>query len=99
MLDEAMRSWAKESRTAWNRGGGSIGATARNHPVGVNYPRTGRNGKGVQLRPTLVLPQAVRLPGGTVGCLSCHNLYARDPGRLSVPIEGSLLCMTCHPLD
>jgi hypothetical protein len=92
---------ASESRyeTAWNRGGGSVGDGARNHPVGVDYPHAGRRGKGVQLKPTLLLPEAVRLPGGAVGCLSCHNLYDRNPGRLSVPIEGSRLCMTCHPMD
>ncbi len=88
-----------DHETSWNRGSGSFGDRARNHPIGVDYPRGGRRGKGVQLRPTVLLPQAVRLPGGTVGCLSCHNLYATDRGRLSVPIEGSRLCMTCHPMD
>jgi predicted CXXCH cytochrome family protein len=68
----------------------------RNHPVGIRYPDVGRDGGGRQLRSTRSLPQHVRLPDGKVSCISCHNLYAGRPGLLSVPIEESQLCFTCH---
>ncbi|MEK6798711.1 MAG: cytochrome c3 family protein [Planctomycetota bacterium] len=85
--------------TPWNRGGGSVGDSGRNHPVGVSYPRAGKTRANVRLRPATLLPEAVRLPGGAVSCLSCHNLYASTPKLLSVPIEGSRLCMTCHQME
>lgn len=92
---------ARESAAsnAWNRGPGSVGDHRRNHPVGVPYPqRFSKKGSG-PFRPTSLLPPKVRLPGGQVGCISCHDLYAPNPGRLAVPIEGSALCFTCHDMD
>jgi len=92
---------ARESATAnaWSRGPGSIGDHRRNHPVGVPYPkRFSRKGAG-PFRPTKSLPPKVRLPDGQVSCISCHDLYAPDRHKLSVPIEGSALCFTCHELD
>ena len=85
--------------TKWDRGHGSVGDKQRNHPVGVRYPAAGVRRGESPLRPAALLPQAVRLPGGNVGCLSCHNLYGREPNRLTVPIEGSALCFTCHDMD
>jgi len=92
---------ARESATAnaWNRGPGSIGDKRRDHPVGVPYPsRFSRKGTG-PFRPTKSLPPKVRLPDGQVSCISCHDLYASDRNKLSVPIESSALCLTCHDLD
>jgi len=86
-------------QTTWNSGGGSIGDRARNHPIGVPYPRGGRRHAEVPLRHSANLPAQVRLPGGNVSCLSCHDLYSPGPNRLSVPIERSHLCLACHMLD
>ena len=72
---------------------------AMNHPVGVPYPRAGKRGMEMPLRPVSSLPTTVRLPGGAVSCVSCHDLYASKPALLTVPIEGSRLCMTCHQAD
>ena len=92
---------ASESRNpaGAGRGGGSLADPGRNHPIAVRYPTRQRGDFDVPFRPVSALPQEVRLPGGKVSCVSCHNLYA--PGRklLAVPIEGSQLCFTCHQLD
>lgn len=82
-----------------SRGGGYSGDRSRNHPVGVRYPPSGTRGVEVPLRPASLLPKSIRLPGGKVSCVSCHDVYNRDRHRLSVPIEGSKLCMTCHVMD
>lgn len=85
--------------TGLSRGFADFGDKGRNHPVGVPYPRSGTRRAEVPLRPTVALPETVRLPGGVVSCVSCHDLYQRDKARLSVPIEGSRLCLTCHEMD
>ncbi len=92
---------ARESAASspFNRGPASVGDHRRNHPIGVPYPqRFSKKGSG-PFRPTSLLPPKVRLPAGQVSCVSCHNLYAAGPGRLTVPIEGSALCFTCHDMD
>lgn len=81
------------------RGGGFVGDRSRNHPVGVRYPANGTRGVEVPLRPASQLPRSIRLPNGKVSCISCHDVYGRGDHRLTVPIEGSRLCMTCHVMD
>lgn len=85
--------------TAWNRGPGSLGDRRRNHPVGVPYRDRSRQKSAIRLRPTSLLPAKVRLPDGQVSCVSCHDLYASGRHRLTVPIEGSALCFSCHDMD
>lgn len=80
-------------------GMGYIGDRQRSHPIGVPYRSMSRQRMSGPLRPKSLLPDAVRLPGGSVSCVSCHNLYAGEPHLLSVPIEGSQLCLTCHEMD
>lgn len=72
---------------------------SRNHPVGVRYPFSGKTRAEVPLRAASSVPPTVNLAGGMVSCLSCHNLYASDSQRLSVPIEGSQLCFACHDMN
>ncbi|MFQ5590911.1 MAG: hypothetical protein ACE5HE_07105 [Phycisphaerae bacterium] len=94
---------ARESRTtlgasiisgAWDAG--------RSHPVGVPYPAAlsdhnyRDNDSGYV--PRQMLPPQVQLPGGSVSCVSCHNLYAGGRYLLTVPIEESALCFTCHSM-
>lgn len=76
-----------------------FGDRSREHPVGIRYPFSGKTRAGVPLRPASSVPGTVSLAGGVVSCVSCHNLYAADEHRLSVPIEGSQLCFACHDLD
>lgn len=79
-------------------GARSVGDRSRNHPVGVAYPRGRRRGAGTRLRSVSLVPARVRLPNGKVSCVSCHNLYGTGRGRLTVPIEDSALCFSCHDL-
>ncbi len=76
-----------------------VGDQGRNHPIGRAYVRGANRAKGISLVSPSMLPDTVRLPGGNLGCVSCHNLYSTEPKRLSVPIEGSALCMTCHDMN
>lgn len=80
-------------------GSGGLSDRSSNHPVGVRYPFAGMKRAEVPLRPATTVPATVSLAGGVVSCTSCHNLYASDPQRLSVPIEGSQLCFACHDLN
>lgn len=79
--------------------GGDYGDPRRNHPIGVRYPRQGTTRTEVPLRPANALPPTIHLPGGTVSCISCHDLYNMESKRLSVPIIGSQLCFTCHNMN
>lgn len=64
-----------------------------NHPVGVAYTVPNRYG---HYRPESTLPAEVLLPGGKVGCVSCHKGYAGEHGGLVMSNEGSRLCLACH---
>jgi predicted CXXCH cytochrome family protein len=72
---------------------------ARNHPVGIPYGRGGVRGRTMPLRSPQLLPDRIRLPGGRVSCVSCHDLYSQTPKRLAMSNDGSRLCMTCHAMD
>ncbi len=79
----------KEGVSAWGRLKG-------NHPVGVVYdPTLIRRGRLV-VRPFGDLPPQVDLPGGKVGCTSCHSIYNHTDNLLVIPNQGSRLCLTCH---
>ncbi|MBF0629145.1 MAG: cytochrome c3 family protein [Magnetococcales bacterium] len=74
------------------RHGGSSGLS---HPVGRPYDKaTSFGGYHPQSR----LPTAVALPDGKVGCISCHQGYTKNHGRLTVDNQGSALCLSCHDL-
>ncbi len=77
---------------------GDVGDVRRNHPIGVRYPHGPIRQREVAFRPASLLPPEVRLPDGSVSCVSCHNLYSRSRYLLSVPIENSTLCFTCHDI-
>jgi predicted CXXCH cytochrome family protein len=83
--------------------GVSVGATgimrhnsgAANHPIGVSYPVFSRNGF---LRPAGSLPKVIQLPGGKISCVSCHEVYKKEHGKLVTSNDRSALCMQCHNL-
>ncbi len=85
--------------TGLSRSLANLGEKDRNHPIGVLYPQFGKRRAEVPLRPAAALPATVQLPGGMVSCVSCHDLYQPDRNRLSVPINDSRLCLTCHDLN
>ena len=66
------------------------------HPIGLKYDRSQR--KSSNLRPRAELPTAIRLPGGVVGCGSCHSVYSGEPKKLVLPMQKSRLCLACHDL-
>jgi predicted CXXCH cytochrome family protein len=62
-----------------------------NHPIGMAY-EGGAGQRG--FRDAAMLPRGVLLPDGKVSCLSCHEGYGREHGKL-VSSEGEL-CLGCH---
>jgi len=79
------------------RPGGHAVDLRHSHPIGVPYERAMLRAT-TRLRPAFGLPRQVRLPGGMVGCVSCHNLYAPGEHKLTIPIEESQLCYACHEI-
>ena len=85
---------------AWSGfGAGMMGDRQGSHSVGTAYGQKGLSRRGVALKPANTLPPEVRLPEGKVSCVSCHNLFERSENHLSVPIERSALCFSCHEMD
>jgi len=69
---------------------------AANHPIGVRYPAN--PGRNVNLRSRSMLPKVILLPDGKTGCVSCHQVYKKEHGKLVMPNENSALCLQCHTL-
>ncbi len=84
--------------TPLSRSRAYLGDKRRNHPIGVEYGGLSRPKDLSPLRPAALLPECVTLPDGKVECISCHNLFAGDRYLLSVPVQRSELCLTCHDL-
>ncbi len=74
--------------------GSSIGVT---HPVGVPYQEAAASTK--DLRPVGSLDQMIRLYSGTLGCGTCHSVYAKHIKYLVMDNQGSRLCTACHSLQ
>ncbi len=66
-----------------------------NHPVGKRYVDSVSYGG---YRPLGSLPAAIALPDGKVSCISCHEGYSGQHGKLVVDNQGDRLCFTCHDL-
>lgn len=64
------------------------------HAVDRPYPST-RRGAGYASVETLQAA-GIRLVGGRVVCISCHDLSRDQPYHLAVANNGSQLCLTCH---
>lgn len=71
------------------------GGTVVNHPVGKDYARWLDYGG---YRAVSDLPDVIRLPGGQVSCVSCHEGYTREHGKLVMANNRSQLCFGCHDL-
>jgi len=68
------------------------------HPVGVDYD-AGFDRKGPRrMVPEYRLDERIRLPGGTVGCGSCHSAYSELPAMLPMNNTRSQLCKSCHEM-
>lgn len=64
------------------------------HPIGVDYLRAFAKNRG--LRPMGALNPAIKLVNGKVSCISCHDLYSKEPHKLVMSNSGSRLCLACH---
>jgi len=73
----------------------SAGHGRSDHPVGVAYPAVNR---GYRPMNEVLSVGTIRLPGGYVECLSCHDPHneAGAPHMLVMPNTGSALCLSCH---
>ncbi len=65
------------------------------HSVGRNYEAAARSGG---YRPVAMLPKKILLPKGGVSCVSCHEGYSKNHGKLVISNAGSALCFACHDL-
>jgi predicted CXXCH cytochrome family protein len=64
------------------------------HPIGRDYRDASRK---VSFRPEReVLNKKIALPEGKVSCVSCHDAYTKDHGRLAASLNRSALCLSCH---
>lgn len=69
------------------------GSGAPNHPIGRPYRRAFQSGG---YRPENGLSKKILLPDGKVSCVSCHEGYKKDHGKLVMSNRGSALCFECH---
>jgi hypothetical protein len=63
------------------------------HPVGRGYREAAAYGG---YRATEALSAEILLPGGTVGCISCHVPFSREHARQ--PRTRAGLCLECHEM-
>lgn len=75
-----------------------VGIGENSHPVGRSYDEHSRKGRKDRLKPRQSLPASVQLPGGTVGCISCHSPFSAEPAMLTETIYMSRLCYACHDM-
>lgn len=75
---------------------GLIARDVSGHPIGRSYDAATRDDR--RLRPRAILPTAVALEDGRVGCISCHDPASTLPARLTMPNRGSALCFACHAM-
>lgn len=66
-----------------------------NHPIGRRYAESISFGG---FRPEQVVSRKLLLPEGKLSCVSCHQGYTKDHGKLVMPNVGSSLCFECHDL-
>lgn len=65
------------------------------HPVGMDY-REDVERDPSSYNPAESLPARLHLPGGLVGCITCHTERGMDTGELVMGNEKSQLCAACH---
>lgn len=64
------------------------------HPIGRSYRDASRKGG---FHPEHQLAQKnIILSDGKISCVSCHEAYKKDHGRLVATLDRSALCLSCH---
>lgn len=65
------------------------------HPIGASYTAAASFGG---YRPVQMISKGILLPDGRLSCVSCHQGYTSEHGKLVVSNAGSALCFECHDL-
>ena len=68
---------------------------SQNHPIGRRYAAAERYGG---YKPASLLPKKILLPDGMVSCVSCHEGYTKNHGKVVATNSGVSLCFECHDL-
>jgi hypothetical protein len=64
------------------------------HPINRDYPPDKKSEFYLPIEQ--VTNAGIKLLNGQVTCISCHNLKNPEKYHLTVPIDKSYLCFTCH---
>lgn len=65
------------------------------HPIGSNYANAASYGG---YRSAQMISKNILLPDGKLSCVSCHQGYAKEHGKLVISNARSQLCFECHNL-
>lgn len=63
------------------------------HPIGSNYNSSSTYGG---YRSMQAISKKILFPDGKLSCVSCHQGYAKEHGKLVISNAGSALCFECH---
>jgi len=66
-----------------------------NHPVGSTYRDFSTKFRR-KYRPENTLRKEVKLYNGKIGCGTCHDMYSKEKGMLSLSNRTGNLCTECH---
>jgi len=86
------------SRNVGVQGAPGIGTGKKTHPIGISYPLRPRPLRDNSYVARELLDPKILLPGGRLGCLSCHNLFTREAKLLVMSNRESRLCFACHEI-
>lgn len=67
----------------------------QNHPVGRKYSDAVSYGG---YKPEIMLPKKIHLPNGMVSCVSCHETFTKNHGKVITTSNMTGLCFECHDL-
>lgn len=65
------------------------------HPIGASYIDAAKSGG---YRPIQMISKKILFPDGKLSCVSCHQGYAKEHGKLVTSNVGSALCYECHDI-
>lgn len=68
---------------------------SQNHPVGKKYAEAESYGG---YRPASMLSKKINLPNGMVSCVSCHETFTKNHGKVITTSNITTLCFECHDL-
>ena len=67
------------------------------HPIGRVYRDVVRGNPSYQPETSLA-QKNIMLSDGKVSCVSCHEVYKKEHGKLVMTMDKSALCFACHAL-